>query len=252
MKVRRPRGLLLALIGSLALAVPAGAGGAQTSDEMAYALVKEIEQHRAQTWHRQRVMGIRRTRTTFLERRVGSSSCCASCETPGGRAPRSHASGSSARRTERPGSASTGTRARGRIRTRPTTAGCRWTSRSSAPTAAISCGARAPRTAGLRPSRCGRPRRHSAPAAGSTRGRTRRGTAACSRRHVWPRPGSDPGRGRRAMASRNPLVAGRAVGQEQSQVVSGPRPKTHRPGSDPGRGREVSERRAAAGRRRGR
>ena len=72
MQVQRPRGLLLALIGSLALAVPAGAGAAQASDERAYALVKEIEQHRAQTWHRQRVMGIRRTRTTFLERRVGS------------------------------------------------------------------------------------------------------------------------------------------------------------------------------------
>lgn len=72
MKVKRPRGLLLALIGSLALAVPAGAGAAQASDERAYALVKEIEQHRAQTWHRQRVMGIRRTRTMFVERRVGS------------------------------------------------------------------------------------------------------------------------------------------------------------------------------------
>ena len=72
MKVKHPRGLLLALIGSLALAVPAGAGAAQASDEMTNSLVKEIEQHRAQTWHRQRVMGIRRTRTTFLERRVGS------------------------------------------------------------------------------------------------------------------------------------------------------------------------------------
>ena len=72
MKAKHPRGFLLALIGSLALALPAGAGAAQTSDEMTNSLVKEIEQHRAQTWHRQRVMGIRRTRTTFLERRVGS------------------------------------------------------------------------------------------------------------------------------------------------------------------------------------
>ena len=72
MKVRRPRGLLLALIGSLALAAPTGAGAAQSDEALANALVKEIGQHRAHTWHRQRVMGIRRTRTTFLERRVGS------------------------------------------------------------------------------------------------------------------------------------------------------------------------------------
>jgi hypothetical protein len=72
MKVRHPRGLLLALIGSLALALPAGAGAAQSDEAIANALVKEIEQHRAQLWHRQRVMGVRPTKTRFVERRAGS------------------------------------------------------------------------------------------------------------------------------------------------------------------------------------
>jgi hypothetical protein len=71
MKVRHPRGLLLALIGSLALTAPGGAA-AQSDDALARALLKEIEQHRAQTWHRQRVMGLRPTQTKFVERRAGS------------------------------------------------------------------------------------------------------------------------------------------------------------------------------------
>jgi len=72
MKVRHPRGPLLALISSLALALPAGAGAAQSDEAIANALVKEIEQHRAQLWHRQRVMGARPTKTAFVERRAGS------------------------------------------------------------------------------------------------------------------------------------------------------------------------------------
>ena len=72
MKVRHPRGLLLALIGSLALAVPAGAGAAQSDEALASGLVREIDQHRAQLWHRQRVMGVRPTKTEFVERRAGS------------------------------------------------------------------------------------------------------------------------------------------------------------------------------------
>jgi len=39
MKVRHPRGLLLALIGSLALALPAGAGAAQTEEAIVNALI---------------------------------------------------------------------------------------------------------------------------------------------------------------------------------------------------------------------
>lgn len=71
MNVIRLRGLLLALVGSLALAVPAVAG-AQYDKAIANALVREIEQHRALTWHRQRVMGVRRTGTAYVERRVVS------------------------------------------------------------------------------------------------------------------------------------------------------------------------------------
>jgi hypothetical protein len=72
MKARHPRGLLLALIGSLALAVPGIGAAAQSDEALANALVREIEHHRAQTWHRQRVIGIRRTRTAFVERRASS------------------------------------------------------------------------------------------------------------------------------------------------------------------------------------
>jgi hypothetical protein len=72
MNARLPRGLLLALIGSLALAVPSIGAAAQTDEAIANALVREIELHRAQTWHRQRVMGARRTRTAFVERRISS------------------------------------------------------------------------------------------------------------------------------------------------------------------------------------
>jgi hypothetical protein len=72
MNARPARGLLLALIGSLALAVPSIGAAAQTDEAIANALVREIEHHRAQTWHRQRVMGARRTRTAFVERRISS------------------------------------------------------------------------------------------------------------------------------------------------------------------------------------
>jgi hypothetical protein len=72
MNARLPRGLLLALIGSLALAVPGNGAAAQTEEAIANALVREIEHHRAQTWHRQRVMGARRTRTAFVERHISS------------------------------------------------------------------------------------------------------------------------------------------------------------------------------------
>ena len=103
MKVKHPRGLLLALIGSLALAAPAGAGAAQASDEMAYSLVKEIEQHRAQTWHWPARDGDPPD-PDDVPRAPGRlpRACSASCEPPGGRVPCARASGSSARRTDRP------------------------------------------------------------------------------------------------------------------------------------------------------
>lgn len=72
MNEKRLRGLVLALVGSLALAAPSGAGATASFDPETVALVEEIRKHRAQTWHRQRVMGIRLTRTAYLERRVGS------------------------------------------------------------------------------------------------------------------------------------------------------------------------------------
>jgi len=71
----RLRGLLLALISSLALAL-AGAGSASaavTSGTTAEAerLVEAIRKHRAATWHWQRVMGKPRWTTTFVESRTG-------------------------------------------------------------------------------------------------------------------------------------------------------------------------------------
>ena len=70
MNGQRPRGLLLALVSSLALAAPGGAAAAtaaETASE-ASALVEEIGERRARTWHWQRVMGRRRSPTLYLER----------------------------------------------------------------------------------------------------------------------------------------------------------------------------------------
>ena len=74
MNRHRLRGLLLALISSLALAL-AGAGSASaavTSGTTAEAerLVEAIRKHRAATWHWQRVMGKPRWTATYAERRT--------------------------------------------------------------------------------------------------------------------------------------------------------------------------------------
>jgi hypothetical protein len=68
----RTRGLLLALVSSLALAAPTGAAAPVTSGSPreAEALVKAIRKHRATTWHWQRVLGKRRSRAGFMERRT--------------------------------------------------------------------------------------------------------------------------------------------------------------------------------------
>jgi hypothetical protein len=55
------RGLLLALISSLALAAPAAAGAAIPEESDRKTLLEEIRKHRAKTWHRQAVMGKPRT-----------------------------------------------------------------------------------------------------------------------------------------------------------------------------------------------
>lgn len=91
----RPRGLLLALVSSLALIVPVEVARAQsgsaatapaptgtetdrrTAPPPAHrarvnALRRQIRSHRATTWHWQRVMGKRRTPTTYGERRTTS------------------------------------------------------------------------------------------------------------------------------------------------------------------------------------
>lgn len=91
----RLRGLLLALVGSLALVVPAEVARAQsepvdtepapTEEETSSqgappavnrarmnALRRQIRSHRAATWHWQRVMGKRRTPTGYAERRTAS------------------------------------------------------------------------------------------------------------------------------------------------------------------------------------
>lgn len=59
----RLRGLLLALISSLALAAPSGAGAVLSEGRASEAavLADTIRKHRAKTWHWQRVMGKRRT-----------------------------------------------------------------------------------------------------------------------------------------------------------------------------------------------
>jgi hypothetical protein len=68
----RLRGLLLALVSSLALAAPTGAAAAATSGSprQVDALVHAIRKHRATTWHWQRVLGQRRSWASFMERRT--------------------------------------------------------------------------------------------------------------------------------------------------------------------------------------
>jgi hypothetical protein len=66
----RTRGLLLALIATLALAAPTGAAAALTSGSTREvdALVRAIREHRATTWHWQRVLGKKRSWAGFMER----------------------------------------------------------------------------------------------------------------------------------------------------------------------------------------
>jgi hypothetical protein len=70
----RTRGLLLALVGSLALAAPGGAAAhvAEGTDAAAEAkaLVKSIVRYRSATWHWQRVMGKPRSPTNHMERKT--------------------------------------------------------------------------------------------------------------------------------------------------------------------------------------
>lgn len=78
MNRHRLRGLLLALISSLALgltlagagAASAAAGVASGSDSEVERLIEAIRKHRDTTWHWQRVMRRERWTTTFLERRT--------------------------------------------------------------------------------------------------------------------------------------------------------------------------------------
>jgi hypothetical protein len=71
-KRKRLRGLPLALMCTLALAAPAGAAAvvSEGTHSEAQRLVEEIREHRATTWHWQRVMGKRRTPTSRWERRT--------------------------------------------------------------------------------------------------------------------------------------------------------------------------------------
>ena len=68
----RTRGLLLALISTLALAAPTGPAAALTSGSTREvdALVDAIREQRATTWHWQRVLGKRRSWAGFMERRT--------------------------------------------------------------------------------------------------------------------------------------------------------------------------------------
>jgi hypothetical protein len=68
----RTRGLLLALVSSLALAAPAGAAAVVTSGSPreAEALVEAIRKHRATIWHWQHVLGKRRLPAGFMERQT--------------------------------------------------------------------------------------------------------------------------------------------------------------------------------------
>jgi hypothetical protein len=69
-KPNRLRGLLLALICTLALAAPGGAAAvvSEGSFSEAQRLLEEIRKHRATTWHWQRVMGKRPSEPTFAAR----------------------------------------------------------------------------------------------------------------------------------------------------------------------------------------
>ena len=69
---QRLRVLLLALVSSLALSAPSGAGAATHEGSDPAALAEQIRKHRAATWHFQRVMGRPRTPTGFHERRASS------------------------------------------------------------------------------------------------------------------------------------------------------------------------------------
>ena len=72
MKRKRLRGLPLALMCTLALAAPGGAAAvvSEGTHSEAQRLVEEIREHRATTWHWQRVMGKRPTPTSRWERRT--------------------------------------------------------------------------------------------------------------------------------------------------------------------------------------
>ena len=145
---------LFVLVGALALSlVFAPAHGADAASTRT-AMIAEIDELRRATWHWQKLMGKPRTPTKYEERRTRDDDYRRWVREP-----------LAATRTDRPsaaprirptaptGSASTATSA---IRTRAgvrapgtgTTAGCRWTSPSSAPTDASCCAARAPQTAG--------------------------------------------------------------------------------------------------------
>lgn len=83
MNRNRIRGLLLALVSSLALVASGAAAAVLSAGSDAHAeaqaraatvktLREAIVRHRARTWHLQRVMGKRRRPTTFMERRTTS------------------------------------------------------------------------------------------------------------------------------------------------------------------------------------
>jgi hypothetical protein len=66
-----PRGLLIALVSLIALTAltpPTAASAVHRQPSEAAELVGKIAQHRSQTWHWQRIMGIRRTPTGYAER----------------------------------------------------------------------------------------------------------------------------------------------------------------------------------------
>jgi hypothetical protein len=73
-KPNRMRGLLLALMSAFALALVgaglAGTAGKSGSTPRVERLVESIREHRATTWHWQRVMGKGRAPAGFMERRV--------------------------------------------------------------------------------------------------------------------------------------------------------------------------------------
>ena len=68
----RLRGLPLALVASLVLAAPSGAGAAVPSGSVQQVdtLVEAIRKKRTATWHWQRVIGQKRSWSSFMERRT--------------------------------------------------------------------------------------------------------------------------------------------------------------------------------------